>query len=125
MNTKITINGGVFDPIDIEEMNSLCKKHAISFNLLEIRNFLPPEVILILIEVGNEVGYGLATNALYDVLKLTLRCIIEKLSSKRPEQKTEIEIVCNDKRHSFSCNFQLTEEQKNKLIDALAQKLSS
>lgn len=125
MNTKVTINGGVFDRIDIEEMNSLCEKHAISFNLLEAHNFLPPEVLLILIEVGKEVGSGLATNALYDVLKLTLRCIIEKLSSKRPEQKTQMEIVCNDKRHSFSCNFQLTEEQKDKLIDAFAQKLSS
>ena len=79
---------------------------------------MPPEIVLIMIELGKNTGYS----AVYDMLKYILLKVLQLLPKKKPQENVKIEVVCKQDKFSISYNTQLTEEQKEKLIDAAIQK---
>ena len=87
----------------------------------DTNHFFPPEVILILIDLSQNMAYSAA----YDTVKYALGKLVSMFTGKRGKEKTQtkMEIACGDKRYSLSFDFELTEEQKNKLVDAAAKKL--
>lgn len=121
MVLNVTINGGYLTYNDIQELNCLSDNRNVYFTLLESHNFLPPEVILILIEIAKTAADGMLINALYDTLKFTLHGILVKISTKKLNKTVQLEVVYNNKKLSFKCNFPLTNEQTNQLINAVVQ----
>lgn len=93
----------------------------IRFFRTETHHFLPPEAILILVEFGKSIGYSAA----YDILKYALGKFITVLiqQKKKKTVQTKMEIVCGDTMYSLCFNFELTKDQKDKLVDAAARKL--
>lgn len=89
---------------------------------IEASNFLPPEMILIFIELFQNIGY----NAAYDILKYALRKVIILIGRKKPDDtELQFEISCNDKKFLLRGNTPLTEQQMDKLVDAAADVLLS
>lgn len=119
MKCELMIDSSLLTTNDILFLNN--GEQEICFSKTNSNNFLPPETILVLIELGQNIGY----NAAYDAMKYALSKLIIVFTKKGLKEKTEtkIEIACGDKRYSVSCNFRLTENQKDKLIDAAVKKL--
>ena len=123
MILNVTINGGFLTCTDILELNALGENRSVCFDIIEVNNFLPPEVGFILIEISKEIAPSILVNTLYDMLKFTLHSILGKLSNKKHNNTVQFEIICNNNKFSLNCNFPLTDEQKDKLVDAATQKL--
>lgn len=118
MKTNIFIDTCELLPDDIEYLNSNSNGKDISFSLINTRKLLPPEFLLILIELAKDIGYSAA----YDILKYSLSKIIGIFSKKNPKGTKRFEIVCNQNKYSLTCDFPLTQEQQDKLIDAAIKK---
>ena len=119
MKCEITIDSPLLTEKDETLLNQ--GEIEIRFFKTETHHFLPPEAILILVELGKTIGYSAA----YDILKHALGKLITVLVQQKKEKpvQTKMEVVCGDTMYSLCCNFELTEEQKDKLVDAAARKL--
>ena len=119
MKCKVTVDSSSLTVSDMEFLNE--GEAEIRFFRTDANNFLPPGVIFVLIELGQNIGY----NAAYDALKYALGKLMAVFTGKKSERKSEtkIEIACGEERYSISCSFELTEVQKDKLVDAAAKKL--
>ena len=60
---------------------------------------------------------GIGVSAAYDVLKKSLTMLINKIV-KNKKRKTIVEISCNGKTESLTLDFELNDEQRDKLVDA-------
>ena len=119
MKSTVFIDAPMFALQDINVLNNGEYKQEVEFSLIKSKNFLPSELILVLIDLGKNMSYSAA----YDILKYILFKLTLVFSKKNVQKNTKIEIVCNKKKYSFSANFPLSKEQKDKLIDAAIEKL--
>lgn len=121
MNCKINIMYDGFDSATIEELNEL--SDDCQFRIIKQKGLsIPPDVITIIFELLKNIGYSAA----YDMLKLSLNAIVSKISiANTKEIETKIVAVLGDKKAEFIVPFKLTKKQKDKIIDAVAEKLSS
>lgn len=124
MNCKLMVDSSFLTENDILLLNK--KEKEIQFSQMKTHNFLPPEVIFVLIELSRNITYSAA----YDAVKYALNKLISTLSEKKSNEppqieapKTKMEIVCGDQKYSVSFSFELTENQKNQLVDVAAKKL--
>lgn len=91
-------------------------------NLLVPILFLPAEIVLVLIDLAQNIGYSAA----YDAIKYVAAKIVLLISKKRKkESETRFELTCNGKKFSLKMDCPLTEQQVDKLVDAAAQALLS
>lgn len=124
MQCKLIVDSSFLTENDILLLNK--EEKEIQFSQTKTHNFLPPEVILVLIELSRNITYSAA----YDAVKYALNKLISILSEKKSNEtpkieapKTKIEIVCGDQKYSASFSFELTENQKNQLVDVATKKL--
>lgn len=119
MKCELIVDNSLLTENDILLLNN--EQKEIRFSKTETYNFLPPEVILVLIELCQNISYSAA----YDLIKYALSKLITLFSEKIAKEKTQtkMEIVCRDQKYSVSFNFELTENQKKQLIDAATKKL--
>ena len=81
MKCKVTVDGSTLTVSDVEFLNE--GEAEIRFFRTDANNFLPPEVILVLIELGQNMGY----NAAYDALKYALGKLMAVFTGKKSERK--------------------------------------
>lgn len=117
MKNNVIIQGIKFSN---EEIADLCKKNefGITFSVIESKNLIDVGVLFVLVELLKNLTYS----ATYDILKYILNCIIIKANHIK-NGKTHIEVICNNNKASITTNFPLSDEQKDKLIDAAIKKL--
>lgn len=119
MNCKISIMYDGFDLETIEELNKL--SNDCQFRIINQKGLsIPPDVITIIFELLKNIGYSTA----YDMLKLSLNAIVSKIGFANTTE-TRIIAVLGDKKAEFVVPFKLTKKQKDKIIDAVAEKLLS
>lgn len=118
MKCTVLVDGLKITEEDALELNTGEYSQEVEFSPITSKNFMPPEIVLIMIELGKSTGYS----AVYDMLKYILLKVLQLLPKKKPQENVKIEVVCKQDKFSISYNTQLTEEQKEKLIDAAIQK---
>lgn len=85
-------------------------------------SFLPPEVVLILIEMARNLGY----DAAYDAAKQVISRIVLLVVKKEPDEcPTRFEVVCDDQKFTVKADRSLTDQQMDQLVDASAWMLLS
>ena len=84
--------------------------------------FLPPEVVLILIEMARNLGYDAAYDAVKDVISRIILLVVKK---KPDECPTRFEVACNDQKFTVKADRSLTDQQMDQLVDASAWMLLS
>lgn len=93
---------------------------GIHFSSTETNSFLPAEVVLVLIDLAQNIGYSAA----YDAIKYAATKIILLISKKKQKKcETRFELTCNGKKFSLKIDCPLTEQQVDKLVDTAAQVL--
>ena len=85
-------------------------------------SFLPPEVVLILIEMARNLGY----DAAYDAVKQVISRIVLLVVKKEPDEcPTWFEVACNDQKFTVKADRSLTDQQMDQLVYASARMLLS
>lgn len=118
MNTIVLIEGVELTDSDLNFLNNDNENHVI-FSTTNQKNFLPPEIIMLIVQLAENLGYS----AIYDILKYILLQVFDFFENKSTDKETKMEIDCNGKKVSLICNFPLTKKQKYKLIENTIQKL--
>lgn len=120
MKCSVLIDSSLIDKEDVRTLNE--SDNDISYSATETSGFLPTEVVLILIDLAQNIGYSAA----YDAIKYVAAKIVLLISKKRKkESETRFELTCNGKKFSMKMDCPLTEQQVDKLVDAAAQALLS
>ena len=88
------------------------------FSTVRATGISSQDVIMVIISLAQGVG----ANCLYDILKYVLNTIILKTKKLRLHNKI-VELTTNDKTVSFRTNCDLSQEQTDKLIDAVIQRI--
>lgn len=118
MNTVVLIENLKLTEAELEQMNAN-NEHGIVFSSLDEDSFLPEEIVFVIIQIAQNIGY----NAIYDSLKFVVSKVINLTESKIKNNDTKIEFQYNENKASFNCNFTLTQEQKNEIIEAILEKM--
>jgi hypothetical protein len=118
MNTVVLIENLKLTEADLEHLNAN-NEHGIVFGSLDEDSFLPEEIVFVIIQIAQNIGY----NAIYDSLKFVVSKVINLTESKIKNNYTKIEFQYNDNKASFSCNFTLAQEQKNEIIETILEKM--
>lgn len=103
---------------DIKELNTM--NQDCHFTKSEHLGYvpLPPEVVFLFIEFLKNIGY----NGCYDLLKMAILSIVSKIEHNN-KKVSSVLIVLNDKRYELKFSYDLTNEQKEKLVDAAIEYL--
>ena len=118
MNTVVLIENLKLTEADLEQLNAN-NEHGIVFSSLDEDGFLPEEIVFVIIQIAQNIGY----NAIYDSLKFVVSKVINLTESKIKNNDTKIEFQYNENKASFNCNFTLAQEQKNEIIEAILEKM--
>ncbi len=116
MNLKITIMGDCITDDDIIKLNEISSDCYYS-KILHRGLALPPEIVMIVIELLQNIGYSAA----YDLIKVSVLSIVSKISNSL-KKEIRVIVINGDKRSEIILPFDVTEEQKNKLVDAAIEK---
>ena len=120
MKCSVLIDSSLIDKEDVRTLNE--SDNDISYSATETSGFLPTEVVLVLIDLAQNIGYSAA----YDAINYVAAKIVLLISKKRKkESETRFELTCNGKKFSMKMDCPLTEQQVDKLVDAAAQALLS
>lgn len=118
MNTVVLIENLKLTEADLEHLNAN-NEHGIVFSSLDEDSFLPEEIVFVIIQIAQNIGYS----AIYDTLKFVVSKVINLTESKIKNNDTKIEFQYNENKASFSCNFTLAQEQKNEIIETILEKM--
>lgn len=120
MKCSVLIDSNLISKDEVRILNEPDK--GISFSSTETSSFLPAEMVLILIDLAQNIGYSAA----YDAIKYAVTKVILLISSKKQQgSKTRFELTCNGKKFSLKMDCPLTEQQADKLVDAATRALLS
>lgn len=120
MKCSVLIDSSLIDKEDVRTLNE--SDNDISYSATETSGFLPAEVVLVLIDLAQNIGYSAA----YDAIKYVAAKIVLLISKKKKkESETRFELTCNGKKFSLKMDCPLTEQQVDKLVDAATQALLS
>lgn len=118
MNTVVLIENLKLTEADLEHLNAN-NEHGIVFSSLDEDSFLPEEIVFVIIQIAQNIGYS----AIYDTLKFVVSKVINLTESKIKNNDTKIEFQYNENKATFSCNFTLAQEQKNEIIETILEKM--
>ncbi len=115
--TTVFIDGFLLD--DIESTNTEAFEKNIEFINGSDSDILDSTLIIVAIQLLQSISFDVA----YDILKY----ILNKIFAKLPHNKSSytIQITCNKKVFVVYVDFEMTEEQKDKLVNAAIQKFLS
>lgn len=123
MNIKALVNcntdiQNIFDELNNE--SNICKYEILKHTNLSISE----DMLIIIFEILKNLEYS----AIYDLLKMALLEIISKIYALKKHKfmsktTTSIIVIVNEKRTEVNLPFELSEEQKNKVVDAAINKL--
>ena len=120
MKGIVTIDSCLINKEDMLILND--QSENISYNFVKSSGFLSPEVILVLVDLVNNIGY----NAAYDILKSTILKIVMLIKRKKDSHTNlQFEISCNGSVFSLRGNKELSDQQMDKLVDAAVNVLLS
>ena len=120
MKGFVTIDSCLINEEDLMVLND--QGEDISYNLVKSSGFLSSEVILVLVNLVENIGY----NAAYDLLKSAILKITMLIKRKKEfHTDFQFEISCNGSVFSLKGNKELTEQQMDKLVDAAVKVLIS
>ena len=120
MKCSAFINSVLIDQDDIYIFN--VHDDEIHFCSAETSDFLPPEVVLIPIELARNLGYDTA----YDAVKHVISKIILMIVKKKPDEcPTRFEVACNDQKFTVKADRSLTDQQMDQLVNVSARMLLS
>lgn len=117
MDAKIYVTGGRINQESIDELNRQTDKYCFSITKRLGYGPLPPEVVLVIIELLKNLEYS----ATYDLIKMALLSLIYKIN-KIPKTTTRIMVLVDNKKSEIIIPFETTDEQKEKLVDAAIEK---
>lgn len=121
MKCKISIMCDFFNSETIEELNEL--SNECKFRIIKQKDLLiSPEIITVIFEFARNISYSAA----YDMLKLSLEPIISKFKTNinsTDNKETKIVVINGNKKGEYILPFKLTRKQRNKIIDAIAEKI--
>lgn len=117
---KAIVSGLALSKEDISYLNEKSASMQIEFRKVESLHITNPEIVMIVVQAIQSIGYS----ALYDILKYCLSVVVNKAAAISGKKETTIEITCNGQTESLTINFELTELQKDKLIDAVVEKFT-
>lgn len=122
MNIKALIKGNIGDQYIIDELNRESK--ICEYKLLKQSNLsMSSDMLIIIFEIVKNLG----SNATYDLLKMAVLELVSKICVIRKrvsvEKETSIIIIVDGKRAEVNISFALSEEQKDKIVDAAIRKL--
>ena len=121
MNNSVILKGFSLLQQDIDEIRTEFGSMDISLASYNATNFISSDVLGILII---QFAQSISFSAAYDMLKYILLVVMTKMSNlKTNANQTYISIELNNKTSKVAFSFDLTDEQKDKLIDVVAQKL--
>lgn len=107
--------------IDADEFSNL-QYGDINFSVVQSNNFLPADIVLILMNLVENVGY----NATYDLIKQCVLQVYLIISHKKHKPASfHLKLSYNGNEISCDMDTSLTDAQRDKLIDAVAQKILS
>ena len=90
MKCTVLVDGLKLTEEDALELNTGEYSQEVEFSPITSKNFMPPEIVLIMIELGKNTGYS----AVYDMLKYILLKVLQLLPKKKPQENVKIEVVC-------------------------------
>lgn len=122
VNIKALIKGNIGDQYIIDELNRESK--ICEYKLLKQSNLsMSSDMLIIIFEIVKNLG----SNATYDLLKMAVLELVSKICVIRKrvsvEKETSIIIIVDGKRAEVNISFALSEEQKDKIVDAAIRKL--
>lgn len=120
MLAKFTVTHTLLTQEIVNELNSQATEYC--FVLTEQMGLVfPPDFCLIVCEFFKSLGY----NAAYDLLKAAILSLFSVLPRKTSSKEEKITIFNEGKKFEVTYPFNLSEGQKDKLVDAIAQKILS
>ena len=120
---RVLIECPTFATDDFEFLSKSSEVNIIKANVLHFRP-LPPDVVLVIFDLAKNLSY----NFTYDFIKysLTRLFLLFNKKSKRNGIVSEKFILHYDEHiFSFEASFPLTDEQKDKLIDAAIDSITN
>lgn len=119
MLAKFTVTYAPFTQSMIDDLN-LQFENCTFVLAKQIGLSIPPDIIIIVCELLKNIEYS----ATYDLLKSAFLFVISRIheihKNKAPE--TKITIYCNGEIAEITLPFELTEGQKDRIIDAAIKK---
>lgn len=116
MDLEVTLIGNSITEEIVNELNNQNAKCR--YNKVAHKGFaLSPETIIIIVGLLQNIGYSAA----YDLIKTSILLIISKLPLPS-KKETEIIVINGKTKSKILLPFELTDEQKDKLVDAAIQK---
>lgn len=99
---------------DIDYLNQ--NDYEITFEEIKCNTLIPEDIIIVLIDITRNIEMS----ALYDMLKYSLSRLFDMFQKKLFPKKDEVMIRMKNNGKTFECylSFDLTYEQKNKIIDS-------
>lgn len=122
MNIKALIKSNLDIQNVIDELN--CESKICTYKLTKQSNLLDsPDLFIVIFEIAK---YW-SISGTYDLLKKALLEIVSKIFVKEKQKaqstQTSVIVIVNDKRTEFNISFELSDEQKDKLVEAAVKKL--
>lgn len=107
----------LFESVTIDEL--IASNHDVDITFLPQKNFASSSAAVI---IAFEFVKNLAYNTSYDLMKCMTVSLLGKIKSSQ-KKNTSITITKGTERSQIDFSFELTEEQRDRLIDAAIQKL--
>lgn len=121
MRNKIIITGVEFEGEELEKVKNELLNQDIEVETMKAISLIGgTEIVVVMIQLLQ----GIGVNAAYDVLKNSLTPLMN-IIEKNKKRKTTVEISCNGKTESLSLDFELNDEQRDKLVDAVILKFTA
>lgn len=118
MNKCIVISAdGFFDESTMREL--VAENSNVNFTFVPQKNFVSADVI---ITIAFELMKSLAYSGCYDLMKHVLLSVWEKAKHLKKEH-VAVTIVKDGKTSKIDFPFELSEEQKDRVVDAAIRKL--
>lgn len=124
MNFRASIDLGANIPLGlIEETKKEAACSGIDLLYIPSKAFspndFPPELIIVLLEVLKNISYS----GIYDAVKFFVIYFKLKVENFYGSKVKKITFVCNGEKYSVSTNFELSQENIDKIIDSIANKI--
>lgn len=124
MITFTLVNESKQVSFSLEDINYLNQNEkGVIFEEIPCNTLIPHDMIIVLIEISNNIGMA----ALYDILKYSFSYLFSFIQNKLlpKKEKTVFKIKKDSKEFDCILSFDLNEEQKQEIVDAVVEELKN
>jgi|GEM_PF-7126952 len=113
--TRVLIQSNYVGQPEVEILVADCRIDNLTFSVVKMHGLVPPiDFSVLMFEFSKNITYA----ATYEIIKYSIFKLIGILKKKNAQQMHSIRVVNNDKASIIEISFELTDEQKDKLVDA-------